>query len=177
MRSKLRRVCLASVWMLAALLFAACGPGLGGTGTGDAAFAAFGASAAPVCGGVVAGALACPSAPAGPPPSTGTLPVQFADAAGQVVLELNGNLARLDDSCLKLHFSGEFGTAAGGVQGFFGSYEIDNNGLDVLAALSAVPAAGGGALTIELHDVQGLPVVGPVLLRRVTVPLLAPNPC
>jgi len=145
--SKLRRSFLVGAWMLGALFFAGCGPGLGGTGTGAAAFAAFGASAAPVCGGVVAGALACPSAPAGPPPS-GTLPVQFADVAGQVVLEVNGNFAQLDDSCLKLHFSGEFGTAAGGAQ-----------------------------LTTELHDVQGLAVVGPVLLRRVTVPLPAPNPC
>ena len=176
MISKLRRSFLVGAWMLEALFFAGCGPGLGGTGTGAAAFAAFGASAAPVCGGVVAGALACPSAPAGPPPS-GTLPVQFADVAGQVVLEVNGNFAQLDDSCLKLHFSGEFGTAAGGAQGFFGGYEIDNNGLDVIAALSVVPASGGGALTTELHDVQGLAVVGPVLLRRVTVPLPAPNPC
>ena len=66
MRSKLRRGCLASAWMLGTLLFAGCGPGVGGTGTGDAAFAAFDASSAPVCGGTVAAELACPSAPAGP---------------------------------------------------------------------------------------------------------------
>jgi hypothetical protein len=162
--------------MLGTLLFAGCGPGVGGTGTGDAAFAAFGASAAPVCGGVVAAALACPSAPAGPP-LTGTLPVQFADAAGQIVLQLNGNVAQLDDSCLKLRFSGEFGTAAGGTQGFFGSYEIDNNGFDVLAALSTAPVAGSGALTVELRDVDGRVVVGPVLLQRATGPLPAPSSC
>jgi hypothetical protein len=149
---------------------------VGGTGTGAAAFDAFGAHPTPVCGGAVAAALACPSAPAVPPPS-GTLPVQFADDAGQVVLVLNGNLARLDDSCLKLHFSGEFGTTAGGAQGFFGSYEVDSDGLDALAALSTVPTAGADALTIELQDVEALVVVGPALLRRVTVPLLAPSPC
>src|SRR5450755_4358736 len=163
--------------MLGTLLFAGCGPGVGGTGTGDAAFAAFGASAAPVCSGVVAAALACPSAPAGPPPPTGTLPVQFADAAGQIVLALNGNVVQLDDSCLKLHFSGEFGTAAGGAQGFFGSYEIDHNGFDVLAALSTVSVAGGGALMVELHDVDGRVAVGPVLLQRATAPLPPPSPC
>ena len=65
MRSELRRAWLACAWMLGALLVAGCGPGVGGTGTGDAAFAAFGASAAPVCGGTVAAALSCPSAPAG----------------------------------------------------------------------------------------------------------------
>jgi hypothetical protein len=176
MTAKLRRACLAAC-ALAALVFTGCGPGVGGTGTGDAALAAFGASAAPVCGGAVATVLVCPSAPAVPPPAGGTLSVQFADAAGQVVLELNGNIARLDDSCLKLHFSGEFGTVAGGAQGFFGSYEIDNNGLDVLAALSTVPAPGGGAVTIELKDVAGQTVVGPVLLQRMTVPLPGPNPC
>ncbi|MEO8922980.1 MAG: hypothetical protein ABI330_09190, partial [Caldimonas sp.] len=140
MNSNLRRPYVAGAWMLAVLVLAGCGPGVGGTGTGDAAFAAFGASAAPVCGGAVAAVLSCPAAPAVPPPTTGTLPVQFTDAAGQIVLELDGNLAQLDDSCLKLHFSGEFGTAAGGAPGFFGSYEFDNNGLDALAALSAVPA-------------------------------------
>jgi hypothetical protein len=159
------------------LVLAGCGPGLGGTGTGDAAFAAFGAASAPACGSAVAASLACPAAPAVPPAgSIGTLPVEFADAAGQIVLELNGNLAQLDDSCLKLHFSGEFGTAAGGVQGYFGSYQIANNGVDVLAKLTAGAAPGGG-LTIELQDVRGLAAVGPVLLQRVTVPLVAPNAC
>jgi hypothetical protein len=177
MRSTLRRACLAAiVLLLGALAIAGCGPGLGGTGTGAAAFDAFGASPAPVCGGAVAAALSCASAPAGPPPS-GTLPVQFSDAAGQVVLELNGNFARLDDSCLKLSFSGEFGSTAGGAQGFFGSYQVDSDGHDVLAALSTVPTGGGRALTVELQDVAARVVVGPVLLRRTTVPLLAPNPC
>jgi hypothetical protein len=163
------------VLLLGALAIAGCGPGLGGTGTGAAAFDAFGASPAPVCGGAVAGALSCSSAPAGQP--SGTLPVWFSDAAGQVVLELNGNLARLDASCLKLSFSGEFGTTAGGAQGFFGSYEVDSDGHDVLAVLSTVPTGGGGALTVELQDVDARVAVGPVLLRRSTVPLLAPNPC
>jgi hypothetical protein len=163
--------------LCASLVLAGCGPGLGGTGTGDAAFAAFGAASAPVCGGAVAASLSCPSAPAMPPAaSSGTLPLQFADAAGQIVLELNGNLAQLDDSCLKLHFSGEFGTAAGGVQGFFGSYQVANDGIDVVAKLSTVAAPGGG-LTIELQDLHGAAAVGPVLLQRVGVPLAAPNAC
>jgi hypothetical protein len=176
MRTRLRRTRLGSAWLLGALVMAGCGPGVGGTGTGSAAFAAFGASPTPVCGGAVAAALSCPSAPAVPPPA-GTLPVQFADAAGQVVLELNGNLASLDDACLKLRFSGEFGTTAGGAQAFFGSYQVNSDGLDVLAALSTVPTVSGGALTIELQDVGGQVAVAPVLMRRVAVPLLGPNPC
>ena len=62
-------------------------------------------------------------------------------------------------------------------QGFFGSYEIDGNGVDVLAALSTVPVAGGGALTVELRDVDGQAIVGPVLLQRATGPLPAPGSC
>lgn len=176
MRSRLRRAALASIWLLGALLLAGCGPGVGGTGTGDDAFAAFGASAAPVCGSAVAALLACPSAPAAPPPATGTGQIQFADAAGQIVLELNGNVARLDDSCLNLHFDGEFGTAADNTQGYFGSYEIDSTGADVFAALSALPAAAG-ALSVELKDVGGQAIVGPVPLQRVMGPALLPGPC
>jgi hypothetical protein len=177
MRSELR-AWLASAWVFGGLLVAGCGPGVGGTGTGDAAFAAFGASAAPVCGGSVAATLACPSAPPVAPVSPGgTLPVQFVDAAGQLVLELNGNVAQLDASCQHLHFTGEFGTGTNGSQGFFGSYEISGNGPDVLAALSTTPAVGGGALTIELHDVDGQVLVGPVLLQRATGALPAPGPC
>lgn len=176
MKSELRRGWMASAWALWMLLFAGCGPGVGGTGTGDAAFAAFSASAASVCTGAIAAELACPLGPAGPA-ATGTLPIQFVDAAGQVTLEMNSNLATLDASCLRLHFSGEFGGDAAGAQGFFGSYEIDANGIDVLAALIAVPGAGGGALSIELRDVDGHVAVGPVLLRRVAGPLPAPKPC
>jgi hypothetical protein len=178
MRSKLRRTWLASAWTLGMLLFSGCGPGVGGTGTGDAALAAFSVSAASVCGGAIAAELACsqPPGPAGPA-ATGTLPVQFVDSAGQVTFEVNGNLAQLDASCLRLRFSGEFGMGTGSVEGFFGSYEVDGNGIDVLAALSAVPVVGGGALTIELRDVDGHVAVGPVLLRRATVPLPTPQPC
>ena len=175
MRSKLRRAWLASAWALGMLVFAGCGPGVGGTGTGDAAFAAFNAMPASVCNGAIAGDLACPSLPAGPAP-TGTLPLQFVDAAGQVTLELNGNLAKLEASCLRLRFSGEFGVGTGGAQGFFGSYEVDGNGIDVLAAMSAVPVGGGG-LTVVLRNVAGYVAVGPVLLHRATGPLPAPGPC
>ena len=177
MKATLWRAALAGAWLLGALMLAGCGPGVGGTGTGAAAFAAFGASAAPVCGGTIAAVLQCPSAPAvSAPPGAGTSSVQFADAAGQIVLELSGNVARLDDSCLKLHFSGEFGTVASGGQGFFGSYQIDADGIDRLAALSTLPATGG-ALTIELKGVDGSATVGPVLLERLSVPLVAPSPC
>jgi hypothetical protein len=163
---------------LALLLLAGCGPGVGGTGTGEAPLAAFDANEASVCSGAFAAALACPSLPTGPA-AAGTEPVQFVDAAGQVTLEVSANLATLDAACLRLRFSGEFGVSKGAsttTEAFFGSYEVKGNGIHVLAALSAVPQAGG-ALTIELRDIDGRIAVGPVLLRRATTPRPAPNPC
>jgi hypothetical protein len=109
--------------------------------------------------------------------ATGSQPVRFVDAAGQVTLEVNGNTAALDALCLRLKFSGEFGIGTGNVQGFFGSYQLDGTGVDVLAALSAAVAPGGGALAIELRDAQGRVVIGPVLLQRTTAAPPAPSPC
>jgi hypothetical protein len=160
------------------VLCAGCGPGVGGTGTGAAAFVAFQASAASVCEGAFAAELACPPPPgAMGPVATGTQPVRFVDAAGQVTLEVNGNTAALDAVCLRLKFSGEFGIGTGNVQGFFGSYQLDGTGVDVLAALSAAVAPGGGALAIELRDAEARVVIGPVLLQRTTAAPPAPSPC
>jgi len=164
--------------IVAMLSLAGCGPGVGGTGTGGAAFTAFGASAAPVCSSAIAFEIGCAQAPApsGPGTSSGALPVQFVDAAGQVTLDVEGNVARLASSCLRLVFDGEFGRSAAG-DGFFGSYRVDADGVDVLATLSALPTPGGGGLTVELRGVDGQVVAGPLLLHRALVAQSAPNPC
>jgi len=171
------RLVVASI--AAMLFFAGCGPGVGGTGTGGAALTAFGATAASVCSGALATELTCAQAPAASAAvgAAGSLPVQFVDAAGQVTLDIDGNLATLRALCLRLRFGGEFGRSAGNAEAFFGSYEVDASGIDVLAALSAVPVAGGGALTITLRDVDGQALIGPLLLRRALVPLPAPKSC
>ena len=168
------RLVVASI--AAMLFFAGCGPGVGGTGTGGAALTAFGATAASVCSGALATELTCAQAPTAAD-AAGSLPVQFVDAAGQVTLDIDGNLATLRALCLRLRFGGEFGRSAGNAEAFFGSYEVDASGIDVLAALSAVPVAGGGALTITLRDVDGQALIGPLLLRRALVPLPAPKSC
>lgn len=166
---------MASVWALAVALFAGCGPVVGGTGTGSAAFEAFVVSAASVCEGALAAELGCPAAPGAAAP--GAPAARFVDAAGHVTLEVNGNVATLDAVCLRLRFDGEFAVGAGGLQGFFGSYQVGGAGVDALAALLAVPVAGGGAMTIELRDTQGRVVINPVLLQRTTAVMPAPNPC
>ncbi|HEY2189239.1 MAG TPA: hypothetical protein VGH48_11815 [Caldimonas sp.] len=177
MRAKLLRARLAGAGMFAALVLAGCGPGVGGTGTGGAAFTAFGASAESVCNGAIAAELDCAQAPAasGVTANSGTLPIEFVDVAGQVTLDLNGNVATLESSCQRLEFSGEFGRYAAG-EGFFGTYHVDTSGIDAFAIVSASPAAGSG-LTVELRDFSGQVVLGPLLLRRATVPLPAPSPC
>jgi hypothetical protein len=175
-RFDLWRLRLLGASLGAALACAACGPGVGGTGTGGA-FVAFGAGATSVCNGAIGAELSCLSqAPAASgAAASGTLPVQFVDAAGRITLDLNGDTATLQAACERLRFTGEFGIGAGGVQGFFGSYEVDANGVDLLAALSAAP--GEGMLTISLRDIGGNVLVQPVLLQRAAVPLPAPNPC
>ena len=179
MKRKTSRRHLIVASIAAMLFFEGCGPGVGGTGTGDAALTAFGATAASVCSGALATELACSPAPAASAAvgAAGSLPVQFVDAAGQVTLDIDGNLATLRASCLRLRFGGEFGLSAGTAEAFFGSYEVDASGIDVLAALSAVPVAGGGALTITLHGVDGQVLIGPLLLRRSPVPLPTPKSC
>jgi hypothetical protein len=177
-RSNLLRAAMVGAWALAMVVFAGCGPGVGGTGTGSAAFDAFHASAASVCEGALAAQLDCTAPPAAMGPvAAGTQPVRFADVAGQVTLELNGNLATLDARCQRLRFSGEFGVDAGGVEGFFGFYDVGGSGMSRLAALSAVPVAGGAAMTVELRDADASVVVKPVLLQRVTSVMPAPIPC
>lgn len=179
MKAKTWNTWLGSAAAAALLSLAACGPGVGGTGTGGAAFTAFGATAASVCGSAFALELGCAQAPAPAPSgavgsSMGTLPVQFVDASGRVTLDLGGNAATLVSSCLKLRFEGDFGHAASG-DAFFGTVVDASNG-EALASLIAAPASGGG-LTVELRDVAAKTLLGPVVLRRALVPVSAPSGC
>jgi hypothetical protein len=169
---------LVSAAIVASLSLAGCGPGVGGTGTGGAALTAFGATAASVCGSAFALELGCAQAPAPAPSgaigsSMGTLPVQFVDASGRVTLDLNGNAATLLSSCLKLRFDGDFGHAPSG-DAFFGTVHVEAG--DALASLIASPASGGG-LTVELRDVDGKTLLGPVVLQRAVIPVSAPSGC
>ncbi|MBV9890078.1 MAG: hypothetical protein JO090_04230 [Rhizobacter sp.] len=170
--------CCATAVLGALLALAGCGPGVGGTGTGGAALTTFGASAASVCSSSFALELGCAQAPAPAPSSAagsgpGTLPVQFVDASGHVTLDVNGNAATLQSSCLQLRFDGEFGRSAGG-EAFFGSAVAADGA--ALASLSVASVAGPG-LIVELRDVDGKPLLGPVVLNRAAAPMTAPAGC
>jgi hypothetical protein len=163
----------AALWIA---LEAGCGGvGIGGTGTGAAAFPAFEASPAPVCGSDFADRLDCPAPNGvqGPSPA-GTPVVRFVDAAGVLVLEIDGNDVHLDASCLRLQFDGSYGTRSAAAAAFFGVYVID--GTESPAALTVQKADPSG-LSIELRDIGGQVIIGPTTLQRVGATLPAPQPC
>ncbi len=169
--------CCSAAALAVLLALAGCGPGVGGTGTGGA-LTTFGATAASVCSSSFALELGCAQAPAPAPssptgPGAGTPPVQFVDASGRVTLDVDGNDATLQSSCLQLRFDGSFGRNAGG-EAFFGSAVAAGGGTP--ASLTVVPVAGP-ALSVELRDVDGKTLLGPVVLQRAAVPTTAPAGC
>jgi len=151
------------------------GVGIGGTGTGAAAFVAFEASPAPVCGGDFADRLDCPAPNGvqGPSPA-GTPVIRFVDASGVLVLEIDGNDVHLDAACLRLQFDGSYGTRSAAAAAFFGVYVID--GTESLAAL-AVQKADPSGVSIELRDVGGQVIIGSTTLQRAAATLPTPQPC
>ena len=172
-----------ALWLLAATaMLGGCGPGVGGTGTGDAADAlgAFGATAASVCAGELAAVLAC-AAPTGggggggggtaAAPAPGTAPVYLADTIDgrRVVLSVQGNLIELHAPCARVRFRGQWGTIAGQAARFYGSTEQD--GASTPATLQAV--VRGSGLELTLVDTQGRVLLGPVLVTVRPAPLAA----
>jgi len=118
-----------------------CGPGVGGSGTGEPAQAAadFGAVAAPVCGAAFAPRLNCAPSPGGvsPPADAGTAPLSFVDMAtgGQVSATLQANGVVLEARCQRLRFNGVWAVTGAGDARFYGTLTDDASGLSELASL------------------------------------------
>ncbi len=176
---------LASALLLAGIAaLAACGPGVGGTGTGAAPDpAAFGATAASVCSAPFAAALQCPVG-AGLPGTAGelvgTAQVHFADAAGQVSATLDGNAIQFIARCHGVEFSGSWGVVAPGPARFHG-YLMRDGGPQLTGTLRVAPSGTSGAsgtdLQVTLLDATELSVLGPVTLQPVAAPVLNPPAC
>jgi hypothetical protein len=166
------------VALLVAQLASACGVGVGGTGTGETALAAFGATAAPICAGPLASRLACPGALPGSPVgvSPETALVYLADGTGntQVLARIEGNRIDLDAPCLRIRFTGEWGRVPGEAERFYGSLTTAAGDIPVLATLSAQSAGSG--LVLLLQDLDGRVRFGPRVLFPVTAPP-APGAC
>ena len=165
---------------IAAVLLAwlgGCGPGVGGTGTGESdAFATFGATAAAVCSAPFAASLSCSGAitqPGDPilPANQGTLVTRFADLpeGANVSVVIEANSIRLDALCEKIHFIGDWGIAGANDARFFGSWMRDPSPQRLPATLSvqASSSATPGQLALTLRDAAGRVVLGPVTLQRV----------
>lgn len=182
----LRRL-LCTVGLLPVLLaMAACGPGVGGTGTGESpppGLVAFGATPQSVCGAGFASALNCPAGTAAnpTPAADGTASVRFIDAGqgANLVVEISGNALRLDALCQGLHFNGDWGTTASSGTRFYGSYLLDGSLQRVNAtfAVQAVAGSTAGELTATLRDADGRLVLGPLTLRPAPLPLPSPGKC
>lgn len=153
--------------MLAAGL-PACGPGVGGSGTGQG-LEAFGATAAPLCSSELAAALLCPpptsvgpaaSAPAGA--SNGTAAVYFADTIDgrRVAVTVQGNSIDVDAPCARIRFTGQWGVLAGQAARFYGVNTDQGN----VQAAQVRASVGSGGLVITVLDAAGNVLLGPVLV-------------
>jgi hypothetical protein len=165
---------------------AGCGPGVGGSGTGEntQALADFGATAAPVCAASFAPNLKCaPATPASPgsggvptPSPDGTALAVFVDASGQAQVSavLQDNGIELEARCARLRFTGQWGINGAGETRYYGYALDETSGLRRLATLSVAPLPGGLQLRLQASDGQEL--LGPLdLLAQSAVPPRLPS--
>ncbi len=172
-RPRLASALATAVLALSALL-AACGPGVGGTGTGvspNVGPAHFGATSEPLCGADFAAALDCAS------PAAGTAPLLLAD--GDPAQQASGRVAdqrmELRWLCEDWAFEGDWGRAAPprGLR-FYGTAR-NGDGVTLAAMLSV--RAEGTALVAELQDELGVALAGPVTLQRMPAPVTLTPRC
>jgi hypothetical protein len=143
-------------------LLSACGPGVGGSGTGEdqTALPPFGASAASLCSSELAVLLQCPAGSGTAAGGTGTGPVAFSGRLGgqDVALQLQGNQADLRVGCTLLRFRGQWGQLAGQSPRFYGY--TDPEGVPVVATMEARLVVSEIELT--LRDANGSAILCPV---------------
>lgn len=147
--------------LLVACVLAACGPGVGGSGTGaeEDPLKVFGATALPVCGSALGPQLAS---------CIKDQTVLYADSALQprVTAQVQDNLIRLQAPCAALTFSGEWAAVGERAPRFYGTVTSANG--TALASLITAPAGTDG-LRIELRDGLDPPLLGPLTLAPAVV--------
>jgi hypothetical protein len=152
---------------LALAALQACGPGVGGSGTGQG-LDAFGASSAALCGSDIAAALACPPSTAAPGGSAaaggdgGSATVYFADTidGSRVAVTVQGNSIELTAPCARISFRGQWGLLAGQAARFYG---LNGEGSNAQPAQVRASLASGG-LQLTVLDANGNVLLGPVLV-------------
>jgi hypothetical protein len=163
-----RRWCLALVGIATALLVA-CGPGVGGTGTGTSATAGqtglayFGAFAQPVCGGALSGAIGCTPGAAGSTPTPPSLR-QFTSECAVATVE--GDEVTLDLLCegTVAYFQGRWGVGPDLIGRYYGLVGTDALLPPTDPAYLEVQV-DGAAVTVWLRGSAGQLLAGPLLLR------------
>ena len=152
------------------LWLSACGPGVGGSGTGQPmlAVADFGAVPTPVCGATFASRLNCSPAAGGVAAPAGTAAVTFVDVGtgGQISATLRANGIELEARCQRLSFSGEWAVIGANDARFFGIATDERTGLSQLASLSVAEIPGG--LQVLLRAFDGSVILGPVEMQPAT---------
>ena len=168
MMSTLRARWASLAWAsLCAVLLAACGPGVGGSGTGGTLdpLPALGASAQGLCASDLAPLLDCgPGAVGAPTPGPGTGTVYFTDTIDgrRVLVRLEGNTIALDVPCAGLRFSGTWASIGGQAARFYGFTGPDT----ALMPATLEARITGNSLQLTLRDAAGLVLLGPVLVTR-----------
>lgn len=173
MKARFRAACLMGL----ALLTAACGPGVGGTGTTEPVdLSAFAASAASVCAATFAGQLSCTpgqnSVTSADGQPVGTQPVRFVDRqlGANLLVVFADNGVQLTARCRQIDFSGTWGTLKGSDPRYYGTQLVAGQLSRSLATLTVQPSTGG-ALSAVLRDADGQIMLGPLDLVPAPVPM------
>ena len=148
-----------------------CGPGVGGTGTGEGyALDFFGARAASVCSASFATELKCPSriviGPTRVDLTKGSELVVWVDDPenGQISARIDGSEIDFRSACEGVQFAGTWGTTADGAGRFFGHFT--RPGVDIASPGTLTVLTERTGLAYVLSDAQGAVVFGPVILQR-----------
>lgn len=155
---------------LAALL-AACGPGVGGTGTGlTPSLARFGAEPEPLCASDIAALLACSGGP-----DSAVQSLADDEPARRVAGRVDGQRIELQFACEGWRFEGQWGRAAAPLGARFYGSATTAAGHAQPAMLSA--RVDGTRLVVQLTDELDQPLAPPLSLRGLPAPATLDPQC
>jgi len=171
-------------WSLAVLLahaglLAACGPGVGGTGTGLSvaadALQAFGAQAISACAPGASSSPACTAA-SGLEPATVQPPTVLwldTDPGARVRLDVQGDGVTLEKRCTQERFIGQWATSPNQGARYYGIFGPE--GAPGVAVSLSVRSAEPSTLTLELRGLDDKLLFPPLTVQRYDTPLPAPT--